>query len=49
MSSTAKPRVIVLGGLGNIGRSFVKYLIDNECCAAIRVVDKMIPDIANLR
>lgn len=41
-----KSRVLVLGGAGMIGRNFVKFCIDNDLCAAIRVVDKTMPEIA---
>eukprot|EP01098_Paradermamoeba_levis_P009561 TRINITY_DN39_c0_g1_i1.p1 TRINITY_DN39_c0_g1~~TRINITY_DN39_c0_g1_i1.p1 ORF type:complete len:407 (+),score=133.60 TRINITY_DN39_c0_g1_i1:127-1221(+) len=41
-----KPRVIVLGGVGFIGRNFVKYLVENNLCSKIRVVDKALPATA---
>jgi len=43
-----KPRVLVLGGVGFIGRNFVKYLVDNRCASYIRVVDKVLPPTAFL-
>jgi len=45
---SAKPNVIVLGGLGFIGRHLVEYLIDNGLVGKIRVADKVLPDLAGL-
>jgi len=44
----SKPNVLVLGGVGFIGRNFVKYLVDNNLAAKIRVVDKVLPSTAFL-
>lgn len=44
----AKPNVLVLGGVGFIGRNFVKYLVDNNVAEKIRVVDKVLPSTAFL-
>jgi nucleoside-diphosphate-sugar epimerase len=44
----SKPNVIVLGGLGFIGRNFVEYLVDNNLVGKIRVADKVLPDLAGL-
>jgi len=44
----SKPNVLVLGGVGFIGRNFVKFLVDNNLAAKIRVVDKVLPAIAFL-
>ncbi|EEB11293.1 NAD dependent epimerase/dehydratase, putative [Pediculus humanus corporis] len=41
-----KPRVIILGGCGFIGRNLVHYLISNDLVECIRVVDKVPPQIA---
>ncbi|ELU17602.1 hypothetical protein CAPTEDRAFT_178842 [Capitella teleta] len=38
-----KPNVLVLGGVGFIGRNLVHYLVSNELVAKIRVVDKVPP------
>jgi len=35
-----KPRVLVLGGAGFIGRNFVQYLVENDLTSMIRVADK---------
>jgi len=45
---SAKPKVVLLGGCGFIGRNFVSYLIKNNLVSKIRVVDKMLPDLAGL-
>jgi dTDP-D-glucose 4,6-dehydratase len=40
--------VLVLGGVGFIGRTFVAYLIDNNLVGSVRVVDKVLPATAYL-
>ena len=40
--------VLVLGGVGFIGRHFVSYLIKNDLVASVRVVDKVLPATAYL-
>ncbi|KAJ8965988.1 hypothetical protein NQ317_015352 [Molorchus minor] len=42
----SKPRVLVLGGCGFTGRNFVAYLVQNELASAIRIVDKVPPQVA---
>ncbi|XP_049692990.2 uncharacterized protein LOC110371682 [Helicoverpa armigera] len=44
----SKPRVVVLGGCGFIGRNLVEYLISNDLVSALRVVDKTPPQLAFL-
>eukprot|EP00004_Rigifila_ramosa_P020884 TRINITY_DN547_c0_g3_i1.p1 TRINITY_DN547_c0_g3~~TRINITY_DN547_c0_g3_i1.p1 ORF type:complete len:382 (-),score=89.99 TRINITY_DN547_c0_g3_i1:119-1210(-) len=44
----SKPRVLVLGGVGFIGRNFVRYLVENDLASKIRVVDKVLPQTAYL-
>jgi dTDP-D-glucose 4,6-dehydratase len=43
-----KPRVLVLGGVGFIGRNFVEYLAKNQLCSKIAVCDKVLPETAGL-
>jgi nucleoside-diphosphate-sugar epimerase len=43
-----KPRWLLLGGCGFIGRNLVKYLLDNELASFVRVVDKKAPFMAFL-
>ena len=40
--------VLVLGGVGFIGRNFVTYLVENDLASGIRVVDKVLPATAYL-
>ncbi|KAF8925485.1 hypothetical protein EDD21DRAFT_421460, partial [Dissophora ornata] len=40
------PSVLVLGGVGFIGRHFVAYLVENGLATDIRVVDKALPQTA---
>lgn len=42
------PSVLVLGGVGFIGRTFVAHLIDNNLATNVRVVDKVLPATAYL-
>lgn len=41
-----KANVLVLGGVGFIGRHFVHYLVSNHLVNSIRVADKMLPQTA---
>jgi nucleoside-diphosphate-sugar epimerase len=43
---SCKPRVLILGGVGMVGRNLVHYLVTNNLCSHIRVADKMIPIIS---
>lgn len=42
----SKPRVLILGGCGFIGRHLVDYLVSNELAEVIKVVDKTPPQMA---
>jgi len=44
----SKPKVLILGGCGFIGRNLVQYLADNNLVSKIRVADKVLPDLAGL-
>jgi len=44
----SKPRVLLLGGLGFIGKHVVKHLVDNNLASKIRVVDKTMMAMARL-
>eukprot|EP00339_Tiarina_fusa_P022615 CAMPEP_0117024330 /NCGR_PEP_ID=MMETSP0472-20121206/18085_1 /TAXON_ID=693140 ORGANISM="Tiarina fusus, Strain LIS" /NCGR_SAMPLE_ID=MMETSP0472 /ASSEMBLY_ACC=CAM_ASM_000603 /LENGTH=365 /DNA_ID=CAMNT_0004730741 /DNA_START=21 /DNA_END=1118 /DNA_ORIENTATION=+ len=44
----SKPNVLVLGGMGFIGRNMVQYLVENDLANKIRSVDKVLPSTANL-
>lgn len=48
MTLTEKPNVLILGGVGFIGRNFVHYLLSNNLVNDIRVADKMLPQTAYL-
>ncbi|EEZ97930.1 uncharacterized protein LOC659370 [Tribolium castaneum] len=41
-----KPRVLILGGCGFIGRNLVAFLVKNDLASAIRVADKVPPQVA---
>eukprot|EP01121_Diplochlamys_sp_Union-15-3_P007203 TRINITY_DN1809_c0_g1_i4.p1 TRINITY_DN1809_c0_g1~~TRINITY_DN1809_c0_g1_i4.p1 ORF type:complete len:208 (-),score=38.00 TRINITY_DN1809_c0_g1_i4:577-1200(-) len=43
-----KPRVLILGGVGFIGRNLVSYLVKNSLCSKICVADKMLIQTAGL-
>lgn len=47
-SMETKPKVLLLGGCGYIGRNLVKYLLQNELVSFIRVADKILPVMAYL-
>jgi len=44
----SKPRVIVLGGCGFLGRNLIEFLYDNDLTSKIRAADKMLPALAGL-
>lgn len=46
--TTSPCSVLVLGGVGFIGRHFVHYLVENNLAQHIRVVDKALPQTAYL-
>ncbi|XP_056641712.1 uncharacterized protein LOC130448374 [Diorhabda sublineata] len=42
----SKPKVLILGGCGFIGRNLIVYLVKNDLVSAIRIVDKVPPQVA---
>ncbi len=44
--SSGKPRVLVLGGCGFIGRHLVTFLVEGKLASLIRVADKVPPAMA---
>jgi len=44
----SKPNVLILGGVGFIGRNLVQHLVDNNLANQIRAVDKVLTTTANL-
>jgi len=44
----SKPNVLILGGLGFIGRNLVEYLVDNNLAGKIRIADKGLPELVGL-
>jgi nucleoside-diphosphate-sugar epimerase len=44
----SKPRVLVLGGAGFIGRNLVQYLVEKDLVSKVRVADKVLPALASL-
>lgn len=43
-----KVNVLILGGVGFIGRNFIHYLLKNNLVGDIRVADKVLPQTAYL-
>ncbi|KAI0175970.1 hypothetical protein GGR52DRAFT_338496 [Hypoxylon sp. FL1284] len=41
-----KPSVLVIGGLGYIGRFLARYMHENDLASEIRLVDKVLPQLA---
>jgi nucleoside-diphosphate-sugar epimerase len=48
MADGETTQLLVLGGLGMIGRHFVKYVLDYNLATAVRIVDKAVPVMAYL-
>lgn len=44
--SSEKPSVLIIGGLGFIGRFLTKYIHDNKLASEIKIVDKQLPQLA---
>lgn len=48
MSASTKPRVLIFGGLGFVGRNLVEYLSDNNLVSKIRVCDKALVELVRM-
>ena len=48
-SGSGKPKWLIAGGMGFIGRNLVKYLLDNNLASDIRIADKKMPFMAFLK
>jgi len=48
MSAPSKPKVLVLGGLGFVGRNLVEYLVDHNLVSKVRVADKALVELVRL-
>ena len=41
-----KPSVLIIGGLGYVGRFLALYIHTNELASEVRIVDKILPQLA---
>jgi len=41
-----KPSVLIIGGLGYIGRFLARYIHENNLASEVRLVDKQLPELA---
>ncbi|KAI1637931.1 hypothetical protein F4809DRAFT_283708 [Biscogniauxia mediterranea] len=44
--ASEKPSVLIIGGLGYIGRFLARYIHENELASEVRLVDKVLPQLA---
>ena len=44
----SKPSILILGGVGFIGRNLVQHIVANDISSDVRVVDKVLPATAHL-
>ena len=44
--ASEKPSVLIIGGLGYIGRFLAKHIHDNNLASELRLVDKVLPQLA---
>lgn len=44
--ASEKPSVLIVGGLGYIGRFLSLYIHNNNLASEVRVVDKVLPQLA---
>lgn len=47
-ASSDSVKVLILGGIGFIGRNLVKHIVDNNLASFVRVADKVLPSTAFL-
>ncbi|KIX05098.1 uncharacterized protein Z518_05970 [Rhinocladiella mackenziei CBS 650.93] len=47
-NGASKPSVLIVGGLGYIGRFLAKYVHSQNLASSIRIVDKVLPQLAHL-
>jgi nucleoside-diphosphate-sugar epimerase len=46
MADSEKPSVLIIGGLGYLGRFLAKYIHENDLASEVRLVDKVLPQLA---
>jgi len=47
-NGSSKPSVLLVGGLGYIGRFVAKYIHSQHLASSVRIVDKVLPQLAHL-
>ncbi|KAK4936462.1 hypothetical protein LTR10_022679 [Elasticomyces elasticus] len=47
-TGASKPSVLIIGGLGYIGRFLAKYIHSQNLASSVRIVDKILPQLAHL-
>lgn len=47
-STSTKPSVLIIGGLGYVGRFLAHYIYTNSLASTLRIVDKQLPQLALL-
>lgn len=45
---TSKPSVLIIGGMGYIGRFLALHIHKNNLASDVRLVDKVLPQLASL-
>mmetsp|Transcript_16388 Transcript_16388/g.24454 ORF Transcript_16388/g.24454 Transcript_16388/m.24454 type:complete len:377 (+) Transcript_16388:46-1176(+) len=48
MAADGQPKVLILGGIGFIGRNLVQHIVSNDLASFVRVADKVLPATAFL-
>jgi len=44
--AVGRPSVLIIGGLGYIGRFLARYIHENNLASEVRLVDKQLPELA---